>query len=276
MTGGNPRGTLAPGAGEEAGVARAAPSLDAAPCDGRHPEEVPRMRPTVPVFLSLILLAGLLPAPVEAGVIKCVKIELTQCRCKSPYRIRCGNAEGHVQWNALLGGVDVIIKDDRGRVKDAFFLDLPNVKDFNLDTIHEGDAFREHLESMGKLPRGHSYEIKHFWLNDRLPMFNDTQMEDEKGTIAEVDRRMEPPDRCFYTREPSALAIRSPDGHSTVICLGPVQCRPRNGGGEYTARAICLAPDIQGNVGSCPDATSCLAEDVPELRSFMPVPRSSR
>ena len=234
------------------------------------------MRPTVPVFLSLILLAGLLPASAEAqSAIRCVKTGFAE-EGRSPYKIRCGYAEGHVQWNASVGGVRVVVKDDRGRVQDRFVLVASDLRDFNLHTVHVGDALREKLESLGKLLRGHSYEITHFLLNRRLPMFDGPDMEDPKGTIAEVNRRMEPPDRCFYTREPSALAIRSPDGYSTVICLGEVQCRPRNGGGEYTARAICLAPDIQGNVGSCPDASSCLAEDVPELHSFRPIPRSSR
>ena len=235
------------------------------------------MRPTVPVFLSLILLAGSLPASVEAqGPIRCVKTGLTQCPCKSPYRVRCANAEGQVQWNAPLGGVGITIKDDRGRVKESFTLGASNARDFNLDTIHGGDAFREKLESMGKLPRGHSYEIDNFWLSDRLPMFNDTMMEDPMGTIAEVNRRMEPPDRCFYTREPFATDIRSPDGYSTTVCIGEVQCRPRNGGNDYLNTAICLAPGIQGDVGSCPNATSCLAERVPEIRTFSPIPRSSR
>ena len=235
------------------------------------------MRPTVPVFLSLILLAGSLPASVEAqGPIRCVKTGLTQCPCKSPYRVRCANAEGQVQWNAPLGGVGITIKDDRGRVKESFTLGASNARDFNLHTIHGGDAFREKLESMGKLPRGHSYEIRNFWLSDRLPMFNDTMMEDPKGTIAEVNRRMEPPDRCFYTEEPYAIDIRSPDGYSTVICTGEVQCRPRNGGGDYLTSAICLVTDIQGDVGVCPDASTCLAEDVPSIRPFKLVPRRSR
>ena len=72
------------------------------------------MRPTVPVFLSLILLAGLLPASAEAGSIKCVKIGLTRCKCSSPYRIRCSNAEGHIQWNVLVRAVGLDIRDDRG------------------------------------------------------------------------------------------------------------------------------------------------------------------
>ena len=233
------------------------------------------MRPTVPVFLSLILLAGLLPASVEAqDSIRCVKAGFTQCRCKAPYRVRCANAEGHVQWNAPVGGVGITIKDDRGRVKESFMLGASNTRDFNLHTIHEGDAFREKLESMGKLPRGHSYEIRDFWLNARLPMFNDTDMEDEKGTIAEVNRRMEPPDRCFYTLEPYALFVR---GAETNICLGEVRCRPRNGGDEYVTLAVCAAPDIQGDVGSCPDASWCVHhEDESLYRPFKPIPRSSR
>ena len=235
------------------------------------------MRPTVPVFLSLILLAGILPVPAEADFIKCVKTGLTRCNCKSPYRIRCGNAEGQVQWNARLARAGVVVKDDRGRVQDEFSLSISQLEDFNLDTIHEGgDAFREKLESMGKLPRGHSYEIRDFWLSARLPMFNDTNMEDPKGTIAEVNRRMEPPDRCFYTQEPSAIEVRSPDGHKTVICMGEVQCRPRNGGGDYVRIALCLGPSFQGDVGSCPNATSCFAEEAPEFRVFKPIPRSSR
>ena len=234
------------------------------------------MRPTVPVFLSLILLAGLLPVFAEAQPIKCVKTGLTRCDCKSPYTIRCSHAEGHVQWNALLGAVTVLIKDDRGRVKDTFMLGTSDVEGFNLHTIHEGDAFREKLASMGKLPRGHSYEIRDFWLSGRLPLFNDTMMEDPKGTIAEVNRRMEPPDRCFYTQEPSAIEVRSPDGHKTVICMGEVQCRPRNGGGDYVRIALCLGPSFQGDVGSCPNATSCFAEEAPEFRVFKPIPRSSR
>ena len=235
------------------------------------------MRPTVPVFLSLILLAGLLPASAEAQPINCVKTGFTRCACKTPYTIRCSHAEGHVQWNAPVGGVRVVVKDDRGRVQDRFTLVASDLRDFNLHTVHVGDAFREKLESMGKLPRGHSYEIRDFWLNARLPMFNDTDMEDEKGTIAEVNRRMEPPDRCFYTEEPFVLEVRSPDGHKTVICTGDVQCRPRNGGGDYTSTAFCLGPGIQGDVGSCPNATSCAAEEVPEIRTFAPVvPRSSR
>ena len=232
------------------------------------------MRPTVPVFLSLILLAGLLPASTEAQV-KCVKTGFTRCDCRSPYTIRCSHAEGHVQWNASVSGVGVTIKDDRGRVKETLRMGTSELRGFNLHNIHEGDAFREKLESMGKLPRGHSYEIRDFWLNDRFPLFNDPDMEDPKGTIAEVIRRMEPPDRCFYTKDPSANDI-GPDGYKTTICIGEVQCRPRSGGGDYTAIAICLAPDIQGEVGSCPSATSCLAEDVPEIHSFRPVPRGSR
>ena len=234
------------------------------------------MRPTVPVFLSLILLAGLLPASAEAQVIKCVKTGFTRGNYRSPYTIRCFHAEGHVQWNAFVSGVRVTIKDDRGRVKETFTIGTSDVEGFNLHTIHEGDAFREHLESMGILPRGHSYEIDNFWLNAGLPMFNDTDMEDEKGTIAEVNRRMEPPDRCFYTREPFAIDFRSPDGYSTTVCIGRVQCRPRNGGGEFVTDAICLAPGFQGDVGSCPNATSCLAEREPEIRTFKLVPRSSR
>ncbi len=229
------------------------------------------MRPTVPVFLSLILLAGLLPVPAEADFIKCVKTGLTRCNCKSPYRIRCGNAEGQVQWNARLVRAGVVVKDDRGRVQDEFSLSISQLEDFNLDTIHEGgDAFREKLESMGKLPRGHSYEIRDFWLSDRLPMFNDTMMEDPKGTIAEVNRRMEPPDRCFYTKDPFAVDI-GPDGYSTTVCIGEVQCRPRNGGNDYLNTAICLALDR-----SCPDASSCVADDTPLIHPFTPVPRSSR
>ena len=234
-------------------------------------EEVPRMRPTVPVFLSLILLAGLLPASVEAGSIQCVKIELTRCRCKAPYRLRCANAEGHIQWNASVGGVGITIKDDRGRIKETFMLGASHTRDFNLHSIHVGDEFREKLESMGKLPRGHSYEIRNFWLYDGLPMFNDPDMEDPKGTIAEVNRsevnrRMEPPDRCFYTSDPWAFAV---EGVETAFCMGPVQCRPRNGGSEFTARALCAAPDIQGDVGRCPDASWCLHwEDESLLRSL--------
>ena len=107
-------------------------------------------------------------------------------------------------------------------------------------------------------------------------MFNDTDMEDEKGTIAEVDRRMEPPDRCFYTKDPFAADIGS-DGYSTTVCIGRVQCSPRNGGSEYVTTAICLGQGFQGDVGSCPNATSCLAEEVPEIRTFSPVvPRGSR
>ena len=266
---------LLPVPARKQGVARAAPSLDAAPCDGRHPEEVPRMRPTVPVFLSLILLAGLLPASVEAGVINCVKVGFTRGDFRSPYTIRCNHAEGHVQWNAPIGGVGVIIKDDRGRIKETLRFGTPYTKGFNLHSIHEGDAFREKLESTGKLPRGHSYEIKDFWLSDRLPMFNDLNMEDPMGTIAEVNRRMQPPDRCFYTKEPYAIDI-GPDGYSTTVCTGEARCRPRNGGGDYLTLAICLAPDIQGDVGSCPDATSCVADETPLIRPFKPIPRSSR
>ena len=108
-------------------------------------------------------------------------------------------------------------------------------------------------------------------------MYDGPDMQGEKGTIAEVNRRMEPPDRCFYTEEPSVLEVRSPDGHKTVMCIGDVQCRPRNGGGDYATVAICLAPGFQGDVGSCPDASSCLAEEVPEIyRIFKPIPRSSR
>ncbi len=235
------------------------------------------MRPTVPVFLSLILLAGLLPASAEAqGAIQCVKTGFTQCRCSSPYRVRCIYAEGYVPWNAPVRGVDVVVKDDQGRVKDTFTLTPPDVQGFTLHSIHVGDAFREHLESMGKLPRGHSHEIKSFWVSDRLTMYDDLYREDPKGTIAEVNRRMEPPDRCFYTEDPYAIDIRSPDGYSTVICTGEVQCRPRNGGGDYLTSAICLVTDIQGDVGVCPDASTCLAEDVPSIRPFKLVPRRSR
>ena len=231
------------------------------------------MRPTVPVFLSLILLAGLLPVSVEARGIECVKIGLTRCKCTSPYRIRCSNAEGHIQWNVPVWAVGLVIKDDRGRVRDRFTL---VVRDFNLHTVHADDALTEKLESRGKLPRGHSYEIRDFLLSDEVPLFNDPYMEDRKGTIAEVNRRMRPPDRCFYTKEPFAADI-GPDGYSTTVCIGEVQCRPRSGGSEYVTRAICLAPGIQGDVGSCPNATSCLAEEVPEIRAFMPVvPRRSR
>ena len=229
-----------------------------------------------PCFLSLILLAGLLPASAEAQVINCVKTGFTRCDCKSPYTLRCSHAEGHVQWNALLGGAAVLIKDDRGRVKETLRMGTSELRGFNLHSIHEGDAFREKLESMGKLPRGHSYEIRDFWLSGSLPMFNDLNMEDPKGTIAEVNRRMEPPDRCFYTEDPYAIDIRSPDGYSTVICTGEVQCRPRNGGGDYLTSAICLVTDIQGDVGVCPDASTCLAEDVPSIRPFKLVPRRSR
>ena len=234
------------------------------------------MRPTVPVFLSLVLLAGLLPAPVEAGSIECVKIGLTRCICSSPYRIRCSNAEGHIQWNVPVWAVGLVIKDDRGRVRDSFSLVGDDLHAVTLHAVHADDALTEKLESMGKLPRGNSYEIMEFWLNDELPMFNDPYMEDRKGTIAEVDRRMTPPDRCFYTKEPFAADIGS-DGSSTTVCIGEVQCRPRNGGSEYLQTAICLAPGIQGDVGSGPNATSCLAEKVPEIRPFMPVvPRRSR
>ena len=236
------------------------------------------MRPTVPVFLSLILLAGLLPASAEADGIQCVKTGFVNGRYSSPYKVRCIYAEGYVPWNAPVLGVDVVVKNDQGRVKDTFTLTPPDVQGFTLHSIHVGDAFREHLESMGKLPRGHSYEIKSFWVSDRLTMYNDLNRQDPMGTIAEVYRRMqppEPPDRCFYTKDPSANDI-GPDGYKTTICIGEVQCRPRSGGGDYTAIAICLAPDIQGEVGSCPSATSCLAEDVPEIHSFRPVPRSSR
>ncbi len=108
-------------------------------------------------------------------------------------------------------------------------------------------------------------------------MYNDLNRQDPKGTIAEVNRRMEPPDRCFYTEDPFVLEVRSPDGHKTVMCIGDVQCRPRNGGGDYTNTALCLGPGFQGDVGSCPDASSCLAEEVPEIyRIFKPIPRSSR
>ena len=235
------------------------------------------MRSTVPVFLSLILLAGLLPAPAEAVTIKCVKVGLTRGAFTSPYTIRCNHAEGNVQWNVPVWVVGVTIKDDRGRVKDTFRLSGSDLQSFNLHSIHEGDAFREKLESMGKLPRGHSHEINSFWLHSMVPMFNDFNMEDPMGTIAEVNRRMEPPDRCFYTNDPYALEVRSPDGHRTVICIGPVQCRPRNGGSEYTTTALCLGRDFQGEVGSCPNATSCLAEEESELVStFKPIPRSSR
>ena len=224
------------------------------------------MRPTVPVFLSLILLAGLLPASTEAQVIKCVKTGFTRCDCRSPYTIRCSHAEGHVQWNASVSGVGVTIKDDRGRVKETLRMGTSELRGFNLHNIHEGDAFREKLESMGKLPRGHSYEIRDFWLNNRFPLFNDPDMEDPKGTIAEVNRRMEPPDRCFYTEEPWAFAV---GGAETAFCVGDVQCRPRNGGSEYASRALCAAPDIQGDVGRCPDASWCLHwEDESLLRDL--------
>ena len=132
------------------------------------------MRPTVPVFLSLILLAGLLPVSVEAqGAIQCVKTRFTQCRCSSPYKIRCFYAEGYVPWNAPVRVVNVVVKDDQGRVKDTFTLTPPDVQGFTLHSIHVGDAFREHLESMGKLPRGHSHEIENFWLSEGLTMYND-------------------------------------------------------------------------------------------------------
>ena len=232
------------------------------------------MRPTIPVFLSLILLAGLLPASAEAQF-KCVKMELVNCRCRTPYRIRCVNAEGYVRWNISMWLVGVVIKDDRGRIKDTFSLGSSSLKDFNLHTIHEGDAFKEKLESIGRLPRGHSYEIRDFWLSSTALMYDGPDMEDRKGTIAEVNRRMRPPDRCFYTKRPTAVDIGS-DGYSTTVCVGEVQCSPRSGGSEYVTLAICLAPGIQGDVGSCPDATSCLAEEVPEIRPFLPVPRSSR
>ena len=228
------------------------------------------MRPTVPVFLSLILLAGLLPASAEAQVINCVKTGFTRCDCRSPYTIRCSHAEGHVQWNAFLGGAAVLIKDDRGRVKETLRIGTSELRGFNLHSIHEGDAFREKLESMGKLPRGHSYEIRDFWLSGSLPMFNDLNMEEPKGTIAEVNRRMEPPDRCFYTKDPFAVDI-GPDGYSTTVCIGEVQCRPRNGGNDYLNTAICLALDR-----SCPDASSCVADNTPLIHPFTPVPRSSR
>ena len=234
------------------------------------------MRLTVPVFLSLILLAGLLPASAEAqDAIKCVVMEVVRCPCRTPYRIRCVNAEGYVRWNTLMWTVGVVIKDDRGRIKDTFSLGSSSLKDFNLHTIHEGDAFKEKLESIGRLPRGHSYEIRDFWLNDTALMYDGPDMEDRKGTIAEVNRRMTPPDRCFYTKEPFAADI-GPDGYSTTVCIGEVQCSPRNGGSEYVTSAICLGPGFQGDVGSCPNATSCLAEVVPEIRPFMPVPRRSR
>ena len=110
------------------------------------------MRQTVPVFLSLILLAGLLPASAEAQVIKCVKIEFTRCNCRTPYKARCIYAEGYVQWNAPVGGAAVLIKDDRGRVKETLGMGTSELRGFNLHTIHEGDAFKEKLESMGKLP----------------------------------------------------------------------------------------------------------------------------
>lgn len=234
------------------------------------------MRPTVPVFLSLILLAGLLPAPVEAQGITCLKTGFAEGRYSSPYKVRCIDAEGYVPWNAPVIGADVVVKDDRGRVQDRLILILPDLQGFTLHAIHVGDAFREHLESMGKLPRGHSHEIKDFWLSGSLTMYNDPNRQDPMGTIAEVNRRMAP-DRCFYTKEPYALEVRSPDGHRTVICIGSVQCRPRNGGSEYTTDALCLGRDFQGEVGSCPNATSCLAEEESELLStFKPIPRSSR
>ena len=235
------------------------------------------MRPTIPVFLFLILilLAGLLPASAEADFIKCIKTGLTRCDCKSPYRVRCSNAEGQVQWNANLGGVGIVIKDDRGRIRKIFSLGESDVQNLHLHSVHVDGALREKLESMGALPRRHHYEVANFWLSDRLPMFNDTDMEDLKGTIAEVNRRMRPPDRCFYTKEPFAADI-GPDGYSTTVCIGRVQCSPRNGGSEYVTTVICLAPGFQGDVGSCPNATSCLAEDVPEIRTFMPVLRRSR
>ena len=107
-------------------------------------------------------------------------------------------------------------------------------------------------------------------------MYDGPDMQGEKGTIAEVNRRMEPQDRCFYTKDPFAVDIRSPDGYSTTVCIGQARCRPRNGGNEYVTTVVCLAPDIQGDVGSCPNATSCLAEEVPEIRGFAPIPRSSR
>ena len=228
------------------------------------------MRPTVPVFLSLILLAGLLPASAEAGYIKCVKTGFVEGRIATPYRVRCGNAEGHVQWNASVDGAGVLIKDDRGRVRDEFTLNMSQLQDLNLHTFHAGTALREKLENMGKLPRGHSYEINYFWLNDKLPMFTDPNRQDPKGTIAEVNRRMEPPDRCFYTKDPFAVDI-GPDGYSTTVCIGEVQCRPRNGGNDYLNTAICLALDR-----SCPDASSCVADDTPLIHPFRPVPRSSR
>ncbi len=236
------------------------------------------MRPTVPVFLSLILLAGLLPASVEAqGAIRCVKTGFTRCRCISPYKVRCANAEGHVQWNAIVGQAHIIIKDDRGRIKDEFTLGMSQLQDLNLHTLHDGTALREKLESMGKLQRGHSHEIQSFWLSGGLPMFEDTDGQNPMGTIAEVNRRMEPPDRCFYTEDPYAIDIRSPDGYSTTVCIGRVQCSPRNGGNEYVNTAICLGQGFQGDVGSCPNATSCAAEEVPEIRIFSPVvPRGSR
>ena len=229
-------------------------------------EEVPRMRPTVPVFLSLILLAGLLPASAEAGSIRCVKVGFARGAFISPYTIRCNHAEGNVQWNASVLGASFTIKDDRGRIKETFTLGTRNTKDFNLHSIHEGDAFKEKLESMGYLPRGHSHEIHSFWLDDRLPMFNDFDGEDPMGTIAEVNRRMEPPDRCFYTSDPWAFAV---EGAETAFCFGPVQCRPKNGGSEYTTSAFCAAPDIQGDVGRCPDASWCLHwEDESLFRSL--------
>ena len=193
------------------------------------------MRPMVPVFLSLILLAGLLPVSAEAGPIECVKIGLTRCKCTSPYRIRCSNAEGHIQWNVPVWAVGLVIKDDRGRVRDRFTLSASDLRDFNLHTVHADDALTEKLESRGKLPRGHSYEIRDFWLNDEVPMFNDPYMEDRKGTIAEVNRRMRPPDRCFYTKRPTAVDIGS-DGYSTTVCVGEVQWSWVTGSGEKNSR----------------------------------------
>lgn len=60
------------------------------------------MRPTVPVFLSLILLAGLLPASAEANAIKCIKVEFAGHYDKSPTRSAASTPRGTCSGTHLL------------------------------------------------------------------------------------------------------------------------------------------------------------------------------
>ena len=204
--------------------------------------------------------------------------EETYCsECKALHRVFCDDENSSLKKVGYLNGEQTSVSSVQFRVTNCLtgaqiIPDVTATPESHREIFADGTTLEKIRTSVRRWYRTRAGGISHscgkvlnFQTEDSTQLYATPHGNHSLGTLANATRPSQ--EICHYTSWPTTFRYNLNSNNSTncekcnlkPMCMGNVICHSRYG--EMRTQVLCSAPNIIGDVGTCPTATECANDE---------------